>query len=321
MRARWETSVAILVSALALHGCASDDDPADDGVSSDELRQTKLEVTRRASLPIAEASGLGRRVVAGKPQYLAIADATPALVTFDVTGDGAASKIVRHDLRGLFGGGDSQWEAVAGDGRGSVFLLAEADARVFVLDAGLARVTHTFQIEIPRRHPLRSAWDRDANSRGEGLVLLSNGHMLLVKEKDPVAILELAPEGEPAAGYRAELALQGGAFPVPRGATTTLVPVHHWTPKDSQEALLPDVSELAVDPEGRLLLLTDQGRAIARVEKELRPDEDRIDVKGLYRLPSSVDKPEGLVFASERPLVAVDARDPGESLFTLAPLP
>jgi uncharacterized protein YjiK len=243
------------------------------------------------------------------------------LVTFDVSANGKPSKITKHDLSDLFARGASQWEAVAGDSSGSVFLLAEGNDQITVLDADLKRIVHTIQLEVPKSHELSRDWKNDPNSHGEGMVLLANGHVLVVKEKDPVALIEFAVDGQDAQGYEASLALGDRAFKLPRGSSSTMKPVHHWLLKSSQSNAISDVSDLAVDTDGRLLLLTDQGRAIVRIERGLRTDEDKMDVKGLYKLPSSVDKPEGLVIASGIPLVAIDQKNAGESLFTLAPLP
>jgi len=260
-------------------------------------------------------------MVNGKPSYLAVPDAEPALLTFEVSGAGNASKITKHDLSGLFGNGASQWEAVAGDGSGAVFILAEASDKISVLDADLKKIVHTIQLSVPKSHALSKAWQDDANSHGEGMVLLSNGHVLVVKEKDPVALIEFAVDGEAAQGYDASLALGDRAFKLPRGASSTMTPVHHWLLKASQVSAIGDVSELAVDTDGRLLLLTDQGRSVVRVERGLRADEDKMDIKALYKLPSAVDKPEGLVMASGIPLVAIDQKNAGESLFSLDALP
>ena len=313
--------VLLSLTLLALAACSEEDAAAVADGAGEELKEGSIAVESRSALPIAEVSGLGRRRVAGKTSYLAVSDSSPILVTFEVGSRGGVSTVEKHDLSALVGSGAPQWEAVAGDGAGNVFLLAEASDRITVIDSALQTVKHTMEIAIPNSHPLSKAWSRDPNSRGEGMVLLSNGHVLVVKEKDPVAILELAPVGTAAEGYSADLALGDRAFTLPRGSTSTLVPVHHWLLKDSQTKLASDVSELAVDVDGRLLLLSDQDRSVLRVERGLRPDEDKADLKSVFRLPGAVDKPEGLVLADGMPLVAIDAKSPGETLFRMQPLP
>ena len=312
-------AVAAAFASWASAGCGAGD--GGEATNEADVKAASVGVVAKHELPLPEISGLGRRLVSGKPEYLAVADAAASVLTFAATAAGDATGVEEHDIAVLVGAGPSQLEAVAGDGSGSVFVLAEGASTIAVVDASLTKLRHTFTLVIPKTSPLRAAWDEDPNSRGEGLVLLANGHVLVVKEKDPVAILELAPEGEGAEGYRADLALGDATFPVPRGAASTLTLVHHWTLKANATSAIGDVSDLAIDGEGRIALLSDQGRAIARVERELRADEDRIDVKALFRLPSAVDKPEGLVFASGTPFVAIDAKKPGTTLFALEPLP
>ncbi|MCW5837565.1 MAG: SdiA-regulated domain-containing protein, partial [Labilithrix sp.] len=220
-----------------------------------------------------------------------------------------------------FGERASQWEAVAGDGAGRVFVLAESTSTISVLAPDLARVTHRLRLAIPKEHPLASAWKADANSRGEGLVLLSNGHVLVAKEKRPSAVVELGPKGSAAEGFRPELALGDGAFPLPKEGDSELVPLKHWLLKDKDTRLIGDVSDLAVDAEGRLFLLSDQGRAVARVERVLDVDESKIDLKAVYALPPRVAKPEGLAFAHGQAFVATDGKDvDADALFGLEPL-
>ncbi|MBX3186845.1 MAG: SdiA-regulated domain-containing protein [Labilithrix sp.] len=310
--------LGIVVAAAALAACG-DAEPA--GGAEDELvKAPKLDVLRRAALPIPEVSGLGSRTLGSKTQYLAIGDADAKIVTFDVR-DGVASNVKSHDVSPLFGRGAPQWEAVAGDSTGAVFLLGEATDRISVLDAKLEKITHEIDLSIAADHPLAKDWKRDANSRGEGMVLLANGHVLVLKEKAPVALVEFAPKGEAAEGFRADLVLGSRAFPLPSAAKSKLHATHHWLLKSADVGVISDASELAVEADGRLLLLSDQGRAVVRVERTLRPDEDKIDVKAIFRLPSSVQKPEGLVIAAGAPLVASDEKTPGETLFTMSPLP
>lgn len=313
--------VALSLSLIAIAACADEDSTAVANGEGEELKEGSIAVGTKTALPIAEVSGLGRRRVSGKTSYLAVSDSSTVLVTFDVGPRGGISGIEKHDLASLVGSGAPQWEAVAGDGAGNVFVLAEAADRITVIDSSLRSVKHTFDITIPSGHPLSSAWKRDANSRGEGMVLLSNGHVLVVKEKDPVAILELAPDGSRAEGYDASLALGDETFPLPRGSSTKLVPVHHWLLKDSQARLASDVSELAVDVDGRLLMLSDQDRSVIRIERGLRADEDKADLKAVFKMPGSVDKPEGLILAGRTPLVAIDTKNAGETLFTMEALP
>jgi uncharacterized protein YjiK len=319
---RLRLAVALgLVTAACSGGHAElggDDTPGDES----ELKAgDSLAINFDTKMPIGEISGLGRRTLGAQVSYLAVSDAEPTLLTFDVEPNGKPSSVTKHDLSGLLGDAPSQWEAVAGDGAGHVFILTEAISTISVLDPELNRVVHTIKLTLPEGHPLHHAWKADVNSLCEGMVLLANGHVLVVKEKDPVALVEFAPGGEAASGYRADLALGDGAFRLPPGSSSTMTAVHHWVLKSADAATVSDVSELALDVDGRLLLLSDQARSVVRIERELRPDEDKIDLKTIFALPDALDKPEGLVLASGMPLVAIDDKDRGRTLFTLTRMP
>ena len=51
------------------------------------------------------------------------------------------------------------------------------------------------------------------------------------------------------------------------------------------------------------------------------PAENKMDLKAIYKLPSTVDKPEGLVMAGAIPIVAIDQPQAGETLFSLEKMP
>ena len=311
-----------LIAMLLLSACAASN-ATNEGVADaeDELRSTKIKVVESRPLPIVEVSGLGQRRVSGATTYLAIGDSSPTVVTFAIGSDGGVSDVEAHDLRRLFGRKASQWEAVAGDGAGRVFVLAESTSTIAVLDPRLQEVTHTIRLEIPPSFPLADAWAADENSRGEGLVLLANGHVLVAKEKHPPAIVELGPRGAAPEGFRPDLALGDRPFSLPATGESELVALKHWVLKDKDAKPIGDISELAVDTDGRLYLLSDQGRAIARLARELDPAEDKIDLKAIFALPPPVDKPEGLVFASGTPFVATDGKKvTDDALYELEPL-
>jgi hypothetical protein len=246
-------------------------------------RAAPLALVARAGLPLAEASGPGRRLLDGAPSYLAVGDDGATIFTFGVEG-GAIAGLEAHDLTPLFGNGPSQWEAVAGDGTGGAFVLAETSGVVAVLSPDLGRVEHSFAPSL-EGSPLADGRGRDANARGEGLLLLASGHLPVVMEREPVALIEFGPPGSAPEGYRPELAAGAGAFATPAGETSTFVALHHWALKHDDRDLVPDASELAPSADGRLFLASDRGRAVIRVERELSPGEDHLDVKAVARLP------------------------------------
>jgi len=308
-----------LLSAVAMVGCAGSDGGDGTDATAADLSEVKVTVENSASLGLNEVSGLGVRTVSGKPQYLAIGDSSTTLLTFNIGSDGKPTSIKRNDLKSIFGAGESQWEAVAGDSSGKVFLENESQGTVSILDADL-KLKHVITLTLPDDSPLKRSWDRDENSRGEGMLLLSNGHILIAKEKGPSAIIEFAPKGQDAKGYAPGQQLKG-AFKVPSGDASEFIAVKSWELKSSAINLIGDISDLTVDADGTIIVLSDQSRAIARIEKELSLDEDKIDVKQMWDLPKEVDKPEGIQLVDGKPFVACDLRKNDDiSFFSISAL-
>src|SRR5262249_33244629 len=135
------------------------------------------------------------------------------------------------------------------------------------------------------------------------------------------ALVEFAPKGAAPEGFRPELALGSRAFKLPGGASGELVATKHWSLQKDDEDKLSDLSDLALDEENRLVLLSDQGRAFAKIERQLDTSEDKIDVKEMWRLPSEIDKPEGLTFSGPTPFVAIDQKKADKVVFRLEKLP
>ena len=77
---------------------------------------------------------------------------------------------------------------MASDRDGTIVLLQEEQARLLVFAPDLSRLLHTLALAVPADDPvLNPAWRRKPNSRGEGLLLLRRGHILIAKERDPRA--------------------------------------------------------------------------------------------------------------------------------------
>lgn len=269
-----------------------------------------LRVTKTIAVGVLEVSGMGWRWVQGRRQILVIGDRTCHLAVAPWEDELTFSL---HDLRALLPGGeqeDSQWEAVAGDASGAIFVLQENPGAVWIFAPALDRLLHTIRLVIPEESPLAADWNREPNSRGEGLVLLRNGHLLLLKEKKPPMLIEFGPRGAAAEGYERGAAVREEAtFPVPPGQESEFVPLKAWRLSASDQELVGDLSDLATDPQGTLYALADQERLLVRLESSLSPDEKTCSVKQTWGLPPTIDKPEGLVITpAGEPFVARDIR-------------
>lgn len=98
--------------------------------------------------------------------------------------------------------GGVQFEAVQSAGEDTVLLLQEQPARVLQIDLATPALVGTLVLDVPEGHRLREAWLGDRSSRGESMVVTECGHLLVVKEKDPPAILEFGPPGDAPVGWR-----------------------------------------------------------------------------------------------------------------------
>ncbi len=204
---------------------------------------------------------------------------------------------------------DSQLEAVAVDGGCLVALMREDPPVVLVADteqrALIARITLT----APSGSPLAGRWD-DPSSRGEGLVLLRNGRLLVAKEKRPRTLVEFAPAGAGAGGLsRSDFLAPGESWQAPIGEVEYEA-TSMWRLRGTAKDALHDISALAVGRERSLWLLSDKSSAVARLSLDtpLQLGDDTIrDFDELWRLPKRTKKPEGIVaLDDEHVLVAMD---------------
>ena len=276
----------------------------------------KLAVRDVGDVPLREVSGLARD--AGR--LLAVGDRDPALFSAPL----GEWPLRWHgtDLAplGLPDGG-VQFEAVEPTGDGRVLVLQEQPARVLQLDPARAALVGALTLELPDGHPLHDAWVGDRSSRGESLVLTGAGHLLVVKEKDPAAILEFGPGGDAAVGWR-----RGGPVLPPAVGDATLTVLATWRLGGDLGGLLPDISDATVGPDDRLYLLSDQGSAIGRLPDVLEPAGGTIAGTGDgldgWRIAGRPEKAEGLVILDDgTPLVGLDTKSPKRNLLRLDPLP
>ena len=114
----------------------------------------KLVVERSVRLDLDEVSGSAIDARAGGPvRLLAVGDASFAVLTVDIDGDGATSADKKHKLRKILGepkGDGSQWEAIACDAGGNVLLLRESPPTVHVFDAALGALRATIALQPPK---------------------------------------------------------------------------------------------------------------------------------------------------------------------------
>jgi hypothetical protein len=286
---------------------------------------------RSWSLPLEEASALCVRQApgAGAREVIAVDDEACALATAAVGVDGLEPAAEAADVTAAVpaaAASGSNFEGVASDATGRVFVLQEAHDRILVLDRALERLEGTIELVVQPDEPEFGAeWHADDNARGEGLLLLRNGHVLVAKQKEPVRLIEFGPPDEPAAGFTPASALAPGeAFPLPVAQTVRLHVLASWA-LDS-DPKLKSVNDLAVDEHGRLHMVSSKSRAIARLESDLAPGGGPGAVS-VFPLPEDMfatddDKAEGLVLVPELGwLVALDLERSAPNVFHISGVP
>jgi hypothetical protein len=95
---------------------------------------------------------------------------------------------------------DPQIEAVCADGFGRILLLQETPPRVELIDPKALKVVASIDLAVEGRDDIAQAWSDPKGSRGEGMVLLPGGHLLVAKEKKPAALIEFGPSGSQSRG-------------------------------------------------------------------------------------------------------------------------
>jgi hypothetical protein len=284
-----------------------------------------LTVIRTIHVPLLEVSGVTlRREADGDMALIAIGDRS-AVAAWVVLPDDDDKPYVwtEVDITEVEGSAipmqDPQIEAVCADGEGRVLLLQEDPARVELLDWAESRVIASVDLTIPPGHALHDAWLDPEGSRGEGVVLLANGHLLIAKEKDPPAFIEFGPAGTTPSGCTSATVLDPGqAWPVEPGQHE-YVALATWTPVDDLLAACADFSDLEVGPDRRLYLLSDKSASIARLPA-LEPDGGTAMADKVWRLGDIEGKPEGLAFTRHgRAIVALDTKEKTHNLIVLDP--
>jgi hypothetical protein len=164
----------------------------------------------------------------------------------------------------------------------------------------------------------------------EGFIILPNGHILAVKEKNPPLLLEFAPQGEKASGVKINGPLinpldvrqsdlnSGINWPGQPDNKFVYHAKKTWSPASDYPVGL-DISELTYTDRGDLALLSDRLQTIFVLGSELSLTERTFKIKEKFALPVTIEKPEGLLFTpGSRVLIAADLKDLKPNLFWLS---
>jgi hypothetical protein len=275
-----------------------------------------LDLISFGEIPLREVSGLAVAPLREGQHLVAVGDHGPNVALAALLPAGGLGPWDVIDLSELDAPPGApkvkQAEAVATDGAHQAMVLIEDPALLLVLDTSVRRLTQAYVLDAGRHDGLDDTWRDHAASRGEGMVLLADGHVLIVKEKRPAGLLEFGPAGDAPLGISARTVHPTGEAWSPP-ATDRLVGLAWWPAPDE----LDDLSDADIAPDGGLYLLSDQSSAIARLSLPLAVGASA-HYESVWALPHEVEKAEGLAFfADGTALVAVDRHAIGRNLVTL----
>jgi len=282
------------------------------------------EAKAAGKIPIREASGLALRRHGSKSEVLAIGDRDFDLAIGSFKG-GVVADFRVIDLRKVLLKAQvevqdhSQWEGIKCDASGKIFILEENPGNVFVFDSAgktlLAAIELHFGAHTVEMEELKSEWSANPNSRGEGLAFLEHGHLLILKEKEPRRLIEFGPGGDEAVGLR--LLKPSQEFALPSEKTSRMVPLASWKFTHESDPGFPDLSDMDVDEQGGLWVLSDEGRAIGRIKSD--GGDERLEIEPVADLSAQEipKKPEGLiVLDSSAALVVCDTPEKHAPLYS-----
>ncbi len=275
----------------------------------------RLVLSKVIDLPVVEASGITIRRTERGSVVLVVGDRTSEVGACVVGARGELDDWSILDLAKLPGWplppGDSQFESIAADGGSLVALMCEDPPVVLIADTITREFCAEVHLTAPAGSVLDGQWD-DASSRGEGLVFLRGGRLLVAQEKRPRALIEFGPVGTEPRGLSSEDFLAPGeSWDAPTGQVD-FVPLSTWKLKSAAKKALGDVSAIGTDPEGNLWLLSDKSQRVGRLALDLplAPGDDEVrDLDEIWELPDGAVKPEGIAALGDgRVLVALDTR-------------
>jgi hypothetical protein len=287
--------------------------------------KNRLRVRRVVDVPLREVSGIClRRGRNGQLYLIAVGDRVAKIAWFSQPpSDDDRINWHTNNIAKLSGSmlpkRHPQIEAICADGLGRVLLLQETPSRVEFIDPKASKVLASIDLVVDGSGAIARAWSDPNGSRGEGVVLLPSGHLLVAKEKKPAAFIEFGPPHARSRGLTFGGALaKGERWPIKSGHHT-YVDLATWLPDKTLAKTCADFSDLEIGPDGCLYLLSDKSSTIARLDN-LPAGGGTAALLDAWQLGELDGKPEGLTFTAEgRAIVGLDTRKPRQNLVLLEP--
>jgi hypothetical protein len=287
--------------------------------------KNRVRVRRMVDVPLQEVSGIcSHRSKSGRMSLIAVGDRLAKIAWFSPPRSNEANfNWHTRDLAELSGStlpkDDPQVEAVCADGVGRILLLQETPPRVELIDPKASRVIASIDLVVEGRSGIAQSWSDPEGSRGEGMALLPNGHLLVAKEKKPAALIEFGPPQSRSRGLvRGGLLAGAKRWPIKKGHHR-FVALAIWLPDKKLAKTCADFSDLAIGPDGCLYLLSDKSSTIARLD-DLREGGGTAALLDAWRIGDLDGKPEGLAFTARgQAIVGLDTRKARRNLVLLEP--
>jgi hypothetical protein len=273
-------------------------------------------VRKSHNIPLKEVSALCVRPQGAAHELLAVGDEAFRVVVATL-GDAGIEDADPKKLRRLLpkwasrGSEGSEWEGVAADGEGRVFVLRESSWTVFVLSPDLEVLLQTIELGASETsEPVVRCILEDEDIGAEALVLLASGGLLVARQREPAMLVEFGRVDETPPGVDVSF-LEEAAFRLSDEPVAHLTAQRHWAVPADVTCRMKSVNDLAVDHLGRLHAISSTSRRIYRLA--LGGGDVRIDAD--WDLSDEIEmsrdrKPEGLTFDPDGcPLVAVDTQD------------
>jgi hypothetical protein len=180
-------------------------------------------------------------------------------------------------------------------------------------------VVASIDLAVEGRDDIAQAWSDPEGSRGEGMVLLPGGHLLVAKEKKPAALIEFGPPHSRSRGLvRGDALADGERWPIKKGHHR-FVALAVWLPDKALAKTCADFSDISIGLDDCLYLLSDKSSTIARLD-DLPAGGGAASLLDAWRLGDLDGKPEGLAFTAQgRAIVGLDTRKARRNLVLLEP--
>jgi hypothetical protein len=242
------------------------------------------------NLCLSEVSGLGIRSnpYSGLPEVLGVSDNSAKIAVVAMNNDGSLAVSAPREVKGVeqawTTGEGSQWEGVAGDASGRIFILREKSSELLVIGADFV---------LERRISLTHPWLNDSHYGLESLLLLRRGHFICAKQEEPLTFIEFGPAGEEPLGATPETTLSvNDKFIVPPSRNDdNFAAIAFW--KMEKDATLKSVNDIAIDGDGAMLVISSQSRCIGRLEGGLKLGHNYAKVAKRSQLPKQLFEPKG----------------------------